>query len=441
MILPLYRLVTRLATPAILLYLRRRVARGKEDAARIGERLGRASQARPQGALIWLHAASVGEANSVLSLIARIRATRPALHVLMTTGTVSSARLLAGQLPAGVLHQYVPVDQPRWVRSFLDHWHPDLALWVESELWPNLVNETERRRIPMVLLNGRMSRRSFARWQCLPTLVRSLLGGFAVCFAQSAAEGERFRALGARRVLTVGNLKHSADPLPIEAEALAAMTAMLRGRPIWLAASTHEGEEQEIGRAHRAIASVIPGLLTIIVPRHSTRGRAIAAALRAAGLNAALRSARDAVSASTEVYVADTMGELGLFYRAVRVVFVGGSLIPHGGQNLLEPARLDCAILHGPHMANFQEIVNEMSAAGAANEVRDARALADAVITLLREPALRDHQAKAAGRIADARRDVLDRVLREIEPLLDALTVKDTVKDMGTAKDAGLARS
>ncbi|MFO0995686.1 MAG: 3-deoxy-D-manno-octulosonic acid transferase [Alphaproteobacteria bacterium] len=425
MILELYRLATIAATPAITLYLRRRIARGKEDKERIGERAGRAGLPRPAGALAWLHAASVGEANSALSLIARIRTERPSLHVLVTTGTVSSARLLAQWLPPGVLHQYVPIDQPRWVRSFLDHWRPDLALWVESELWPNLVSETQSRRVPMILLNGRMSRRSFERWQRAPAFVGALLSGFALCFAQSRAEGERFRTLGAGRVLTVGNLKHSAEPLPVDADALTAMTMTLRGRPLWLAASTHEGEEVAIAEAHRQVATAVPGLLTIIVPRHATRGAAIASALRAGGLNVAQRSAQEPVTAATEIYVADTMGELGLFYRVARVVFVGGSLVPHGGQNLLEPARLDCAILHGPHMANFQEIVDEMQAAGAARCVSDAEALGQAVIALLREPSMRERQARAARQVADVQRDVVERVLRELDPFLDTLAAKE----------------
>lgn len=426
MILALYRLATLAATPAIALYLRRRAARGKEDVERLGERRGRASRARPPGTLVWLHAASVGEANSVLSLITRIQAARPALRVLMTTGTVSSARLLAERLPASILHQYVPVDQPHWVRSFLDYWRPALALWVESELWPNLLNEAQSRRIPAILLNGRMSHRSFARWQRVPGLVGQLLGGFALCFAQSRAEGERFRTLGARRVLTAGNLKHSADPLPVDDDALAAMRAALRGRPLWLAASTHEGEDAAIAQAHRQVAAAVPGLLTIIAPRHSTRGSAIADALRAADLMVARRSAGDPVTAATEIYVADTMGELGLFYRVARVVFIGGSLIPHGGQNLLEPARLDCAILHGPHMANFQEIVDEMRAAGATREVADAALLGQAVITLLREPGARERQARAARHIAEAQRDVIERVMRELDPYLDALAARET---------------
>lgn len=425
MIRLLYGAAMETASPLVYLYLRRRQRRGKEDAGRFSERLGLSQLPRPEGRLIWLHAASVGEAQSVLTLIARLRAERPHVHLLVTTGTVTSARLLAGRLPPGAFHQYVPVDRPLWVRRFLDHWKPDLVLWVESELWPNLIGETQRRKIPMVLLNGRMSAKSFAAWQRARSLVGPMLEGFSLCFVQSTLEAERFARLGARGVTTPGNLKYAADPLPAAPAELAALRSAVGARPVWLAASTHPGEESVITDAHRLLAQKRPDLLTILVPRHAVRGEALAREIGASGLNVARRAAGQAIAPGTALYLADTMGELGLFYGLAPIVFVGGSLIAHGGQNILEPARQDCAILHGPQMWNFQEIIAEMKRADATCEVTDAGGLARAVEALLSDPALRDARAAAARSVADAQRGALDRVLNAMAPLLDSLAAPE----------------
>ena len=419
MIPAVYRGLTTAAWPLIHLYLAWRKAAGREDPARFGERLGRASLERPPGPLIWLHAASVGEALSILSLIGRLLAERPGLHILVTTGTVTSARLVAERLPPRAFHQYVPVDRALWVRRFLDHWRPDLALWVESELWPNLVGESQRRGVPMVLVNGRMSARSTASWQRMPGLVRPLLSGFALCLTQSVEDARRFSALGAARVKSPGNLKYAAAPLAAEPEELSRLRAMTADRPLWLAASTHPGEERVAGQVHRRLAPKHAGLLTLVVPRHAARGAEVARELGDLGLSVARRSAGEAITPATGLYLADTMGELGLFYRLAGVVFVGGSLVRHGGQNLLEPAQLDSAVIHGPHMANFQQIVDEMR--GVSIEVADGDGLADAVDHLLGDPQFRAERAAAAAAVASRTGGVLDAVLAELKPFLEAL--------------------
>ena len=416
--LGLYRGATRLLGPVIDLYVRRRLARGKEDPARIGERLGHPGQARPAGTLVWVHAASVGEALSVAPLIERLLERLDEGHVLLTTGTVTSAQLAAERLPARALHQFVPIDRPAAVRRFLDHWRPDLALWVESELWPNLIAETQMRGVAMALINGRLSARSTARWRRAGGLARHLLGGFTLCLAQSAEDAARFTALGARAVHCAGNLKDAAPPLPTDSAALAALTAELADRPRWLAASTHAGEETLVGTAHRAVRTRHPTLLTLLVPRHPERGGAIAEALARQGLQVTRRSAGAPITAATDIYVADTLGELGLFYRLAGIAFVGGSLVAHGGQNPLEPARLDCAVLHGPHMTNFAPAVAALAEAGGAVAVADATALSAALGRLLDDPVARARCADAAGRVAAAGGDVLDRVMAHLAPLL-----------------------
>ncbi|MBV9522983.1 MAG: DUF374 domain-containing protein, partial [Alphaproteobacteria bacterium] len=346
--LAFYRTVTALLGPLFPWYLRARRARGKEDPTRFAERLGRADRSRPAGPLLWLHAASVGEAASLLALIDRLGRERPALTLLVTTGTLTSARLLAKRLPARAIHQFVPVDRPKYIRRFLDHWRPDAAIWVESELWPNLVATTQRRGIPTILLNARMSQRSFLRWQRWPGLIATLLGGFSLCLAQDEKQKERLRILGAGAADTVGDLKSAAAPLPVDETELARLRAQIGERPFWLAANTHPGEEAAAAEVHRRLAPEWPSLLTMIVPRHPARAEEIAALLRARGLVFARRSRGDAITRATAVYLGDTLGEMGLFYRVAETVFLGGSLTPVGGHNPFEPALLGCAILHGP---------------------------------------------------------------------------------------------
>jgi len=421
MILGAYRALTGIGGPLIEAYLSRRARQGREDPARAGERRGRAGRARPPGPLVWLHAASVGEATSVLPLVERLIAEQPGLNALVTTGTVTSAKLLAGRLPAHAIHQYVPVDRRRWARRFLDHWRPDLAIWVESELWPNLVIECHSRGVPMLLMNGRVSVRSQARWRRAPTAIRRMLGCFALVLGQSGADTERLAALGAPRTDSVGNLKYAAAPLPVDEAALAALRRDVGARPLWLAASTHPGEETVIADAHRRLRRRWPDLLTMVVPRHAGRGAALAEALARSGLAVVRRSQGAAIAPDCDIYLGDSMGELGLFYRLAGIVFVGGSLVPHGGQNLIEPAQLDNAILHGPHMANFQPIVDEMRSAGATVEVWGGDDLALAVAALIEEPALRAARARAAAAVARARRGVLDMVMERIAPWLAAL--------------------
>ena len=417
MILTLYRAATTFGEPLISAVLRRRMAEGKEDATRFPEREGIAGLPRPAGRLVWLHAASVGEAISVLPVLDRIQA-RVNTTALLTTGTVTSARLIADRLPPGAIHQYVPVDRQAWVRRFLDHWRPDLALWLESEFWPNLLLETAARGVPIVLLNGRISPRSFSRWRRSPKLARTLLSAFQLCLGQTEQDAERLRLLGAPDVAAPGNLKFAAPPLPVDVVALRTLWRALADRPRWLAASTHPGEEIIAGEIHRQLKVRFPGLLTIIVPRHVTRGRALAAELRGLGLNVARRTEGEELTAGTDVLLADTMGELGLFIRLAPIVFMGKSLTGGGGQNPLEPARLGASILFGPMMDNFDQVASRMEAAKAAHLVSDQNALAEAVAARLADPSLIRFEGERAATFADAEAGVLDAVFSRIESWL-----------------------
>jgi len=413
MIFGLYRALTILGGPLIGLHLRRRMKRGKEDALRFAERLGTPGVPRPPGPLVWLHAASVGESLSLLPLVERLQGT---VTVLMTTGTVTSAKLMAERLPKGAIHQYIPVDRPAFVRSFLDHWRPDLVLWAESDFWPNMLDAIRRRAIPAVLVQGRISQKSFAGWRRARGFIRRLLSSFALCLGQTPGDAERLAALGAKRADCVGNLKMAVPPLPVDEAELARLRDAVGARPLWLAASTHPGEETRLARVHAMLRPRFPGLLTIIVPRHPHRGPEIAAAL-----GASVRSAGH--SPEADLYVADTMGELGLFYRLSPIVFVGKSLdsAASGGQNPFEPACLGAAVLFGPHMGNFPEMAPSMLAAGAAEQVADEAALAEAVGRLLSDGALLAERRRAARAWAESEAGVLDTLLGALAPFLDAI--------------------
>lgn len=408
--------LARLGAPAVRWWLRRRATQGKEIAARLAERTGQESTPRPQGALIWLHAASVGETMSILPVLAELAAAD--VQVLLTTGTVTAARLLEDRLPAlglhnHVRHRFAPLDVPQWVAGFLQHWQPNVAGFVESELWPNLLAGCRRRGVKLVLINARLSARSFARWRRVPGLTRTMFAGVTETLAQSQVDAHRFRALGAARVSAPGNLKFAAPDLPVDAGELASLRARLAGRPVWIAASTHPGEEDLIFAAHRDLARRHPGLLTILAPRHPERGGSLAAAARQAGLVVTTRAAGEAPPAEG-IWIADTLGELGLFYRLARIAFVGRSLIaPGGGQNPLEPARLGCAVAVGPQTGNFPDMVVALEQAGGLVRVADLAALIAWVDAMLNDTAARVAMGEA-GAAACARHAELPAQIAQI---------------------------
>src|SRR4051794_32648453 len=334
MTLRVYQKLSSAVVPLAPALISRRLKQGKEDPERIGERRGMSQGIRPHGPLVWIHGASVGEVLAAAALIEKLRALN--IRVLLTSGTVTSASIVAKRFPSDIIHQYVPYDSPRYVGRFLDHWRPSLALFIESDLWPNLILSSAARRLPMVLVNGRMSPRSFPRWRRLAGTISALLGSFDVCLAQSELDAERFVALGSRNVITTGNLKLDVPAPPADAAKLERLMSVTRGRPIIVAASTHPGEEDLLAATHRALARYFPSLLSVVVPRHPDRGEAIARTIGTTGLRVGLRSRGELPTAAIDIYVANTMGELGLFYRLAPIVFMGGSLVPHGGQNPIE---------------------------------------------------------------------------------------------------------
>lgn len=422
-LLTLYRLATIAATPLARVALDHRAAQGKEDRARLAERMGVAGLPRPSGRVVWLHGASLGESLSLLPLIDRF--IQRGAEVLVTSGTVASARVLAARLPAGAFHQFAPLDAPQFVGRFLEHWRPDMAVFAESELWPNMVAATHARGVPLVLANARISRKSAERWRRFHGSARRVFGAIDICLAQDQENAARFLALGAPCVRIAGNLKFDAPPPPADSARLAEFNGAVGARPMWAAASTHAGEEEIVLDAHRELAAEIPDLVTVIVPRHRERGGEIAALARARGLNVALRSQDGEPRRDTQVYVADTIGELGLVFRSVGVVFMGKSLIPGGGQNPIEPAKLGCAVLYGPHVENFADVYAELAAAKAAARVTDAASLTRAVQYLLSSPARMRKMGRAGAETVEKLGGASRAIMTAIEPFLAQMAVAE----------------
>ena len=420
-LLPLYRFGMRGFGFVAMPFLHWRLARGKEEAGRLSEKTGLAGKARPPGQLAWLHGASVGESIALLPLVERL--VQRGLNVLVTTGTVSSARILGERLGPGALHQYMPLDVPRFLSRFLDHWQPDIVLVAESEIWPNLFADVDRAGVPLVLVSARLSQRSYGRWQKFATSIRTILRQVDLCMAQTQEDAERLQHLGAPRVQVSGNLKYDVPALPADNGEVASLAAAIGGRPVWLAASTHAGEEMVIGRVHLALRQRFPELLTIIAPRHAPRALAVGQALEREGLVVSLRSRQAEPDERTDIFLADTMGEMGLFYRLTNIVFVGKSLECNGahaggGQNPIEPAKLGNAILHGPLTGNFGEVFAGLDAAGGGIEVEGASDLAQVLGDLLddrvRLRAVARKAQETVGRLGGA----CDKIMHALEPWL-----------------------
>ncbi|MEE2694683.1 MAG: 3-deoxy-D-manno-octulosonic acid transferase [Pseudomonadota bacterium] len=410
----LYAAATVLALPLVRLIMWRRLKQGKEDGQRLGERFGLASAPRPIGPIIWVHAASVGETVSVMPLVGRLLADFPLASVLITTVTRSSAEMLEKDLSDRLLHQFVPIDRPGEINSFLDYWNPDAAIWIESELWPNLLTAAQGRGVPSVLVQGRISEKSFRRWWFLRALVRPLLAGFSRVLVQTAGDADRFRTLGALEPVVTGTLKYSSPPLKINKIKLAQINSRLENRSCWVAASVHPGEFSMLCEAHAVLRERFPNLLTIIVPRHPIAGASIEKTLLDSGILVAVRSREEEITEETEIYIGDSFGELGIFYDICPIAFIGGSLIPHGGQNPLEAIRLGCVAVVGPHMFNFSQIVSDLASGGALVSVGSGVSLAHEISKFLESPEILRELFSKQKAVVSARDSVLDDVYARV---------------------------
>lgn len=407
--------------PLLTPYLAVRSAKGKEDAARRRERFGHPGRERPAGPLVWFHAASVGETTAVIPLIREVR--KRDIHVVLTTGTVTSAKVAKERLDESVIHQFVPLDIKPAVGRFLDYWKPDLAIIAESEIWPVTLMELGERHIPQILVNGRLSDRSFARWRRYSGLAEEIFRNLALVIAQSEADAAKYTQLGALPVTVSGNLKVDNDSLPFEAEALARYKSQIGARKTWAAISTFDKEEAAAGRVHQRLKAA-NGLLTIIVPRHPERADEIEKELNEQGLKVARRTRKDPITPDTDILLGDTIGEMGLYLRLTEIAFVGRSLYAEGGQNPMEPAAIGCAVLSGGNVQNFRDSYQRLAANGSAKIVRDEDILAKGVHYLMNNDAVRRTMIEAGFDTVQGMRGALTATMKNLEPYISPLAMK-----------------
>ncbi|MDR1694491.1 MAG: 3-deoxy-D-manno-octulosonic acid transferase [Lactobacillaceae bacterium] len=420
MFIRIYNFMIRILYPIVISrYIKKRKQNGKEDIERFNERIGRPKLKRPEGKLFWFHGASVGESISMLPLIHRILETYKDSHVMVTTGTITSAEIMRKRLPERAFHQYITLDNPVFTTRFIKHWQPDVVLWFESDFWPAMLSSIKRKNIPLVLVNGRISNKSFKRWQQFDFVSKEILSCFTFCLGQSEEDAYRLRVLGAKDTTCLGNIKYAALPLPVDEDKKKEIVEQIDGRPFWLVSSTHNDEEFKIARFLKRLQEIKPGLLTMIAPRHPHRGEEIKEKLvKDFGLNVSLRSKNEKITKETDVYVADTIGELGIWYSIADLVFIGGSLIPHGGQNFMEPARDRAAVVVGPHMFNFNDAMSRAKKADAVIQVNDVIDLEDEIIKLLSNDELREAKASLAHNWAVSEAKVLDGIMNKIKSYL-----------------------
>ncbi|EJW21361.1 hypothetical protein IMCC14465_11570 [alpha proteobacterium IMCC14465] len=415
----IYRAVTWLIGPLTSILFRLRKKIGREDGFRKFERRGFAGMARPKGLLIWVHVASVGEMVTVLPLIRKLLEKFPEAQALLTSGTVTSAKIANDNPHERIIHQYVPMDHPGFAKRFVKHWRPDIGLFVESEIWPNLMHRAEQNNVPLFLINARMSQNSFKNWKRFPISVRHLLNQFNLILAQDSHSCVRYEMLGAKRIITAGNLKYDTPPLPYKATELQKLNQAIGNRPIWLAASTHETEEVSVAETHKNLKDKHPGLLSIIAPRHPQRGESLVKQLTEMNLTIARRSENQTIKADTDIYLADTIGDMGLLYRLCEIAFIGGTLTPRGGQNPLEAARLNTAIFYGPSTENFSEMFTLMKDEDAGRAITTQNDMTDMVDLLLSDATFRKKLSTNALKLIDKNKGATEETLTAVTPFLE----------------------
>lgn len=397
MVIGIYKTLMTLAFPILkVTYIKKRQKAKKEHPTRFNERLGNYKVPRPQGKLYWMHGASVGESVSMLPLIDKLLKEDPELSILVTTGTLTSAEIMAKRLPKRAFHQFIPFDVPAFAQKLIKHFKPDAVLWFESELWPSLLSEIKKAKIPLVLVNGRISDKSFETWKKFKFVSKELLGYFSLCLGQSEQDKNRLILLGAPKADCVGNLKFAGMPLPVDENKMNVLKEQIGDRPVFLLSSTHNDEEERFALYLPWLKDNVNRVLTIVAPRHPNRGDDIVRMYRSRNFNVAQRSREEDITPETDIYVADTIGEMGLWYALSAISFIGGSLIPHGGQNFMEAARDKNAVLVGPNMQNFVEMMNRARFYDAVYQVGSVEDAVEEVITLFRdENLLRERQQKA----------------------------------------------
>ncbi len=419
MVIGIYKALMTLAFPILrVTYIRKRKKAKKEHPTRFNERLGNYKVPRPQGKLYWMHGASVGESVSMLPLIDKLLKEDPELSILVTTGTLTSAEIMAKRLPKRAFHQFIPFDVPAFAKKLIKHFKPDAVMWFESELWPSLLSEIKKAKIPLILVNGRISDKSFETWKKFKFVSKELLSCFSLCLGQSEQDKNRLILLGAPKTACVGNLKFAGMPLPVDENKLNVLKQQIGSRPVFLLSSTHNDEEERFALYLPWLKENIQDVLTIVAPRHPNRGDDIVRMYRCRNFNVAQRSREEDITPETDIYVADTIGEMGLWYALAAVSFIGGSLIPHGGQNFMEAARDKNAVIVGPNMQNFAEMMNRARFDDAVYQVGSAEDAVEETITLFRDENLLLERQQKAYQWAHKEAAVLDGITNALKKVL-----------------------
>jgi 3-deoxy-D-manno-octulosonic-acid transferase len=414
----LYQVLSTILSPLISLYLTYRKFKKKEDLKRFNERLGISSITRPQGFLVWMQCASVGESKSALTLAREILKEYPKINILITSGTTTSAAEIAKHLPKNTIHQYTPVDKLFYTKNFIKHWKPDLAIFIESELWPNLITQTKKSGCNLVLLNGKMSDKSFKIWKILHKIDFNLLKNFSICFAQSKIDQQKFNKLGIKNTKFVGNLKSANDQLKVNQDELGNLKSKTSSRKLWLAASTHKGEEEIIIHTHQKLKKYFPNLLTVIAPRHPLRLNDITKTIPS-NIKIAIRSKNQSIE-NCEIYLADTMGEMGTFYALAPISIICGSLLENiGGHNPFEALQLKSVILSGKFVSNFEEIYQDLSNLGLCKIVKNQNELFFYLLKLMKDKNYHNQQRQIVESFDGNNSDVARKVIADLSSLLN----------------------
>ncbi len=416
-----YAILTYLALPLYALYWVLRGLANRSYWDRVWQRFGCGFPKLPEGS-IWVHAVSVGEVQASAPLVQALRRRFPEREILVTTMTPTGAERVRSLFGSAVHHCYLPFETPSAVNSFFDSTNPALALVMETEIWPNLYHTCGQRRVPLVLVSARISPKSVGRYRRLLPMFREALSHGILIAAQGESDANRFLALGANpeRTWIMGNIKFDYEvPVDLKKRGLEFRDTYIGERPVWIAASTHDKEEEQVLEAHRKVLANLPNAMLILVPRHPERFAAVAALLKKKKFSYVSRTGGQVCSPSTQVFLGDTMGELPMFYAGSDVAFVGGTLVPTGGHNLLEPGALGLPVITGPHLFNTQDIADLFEDIGASTIVRDADALAAAVLPLLSDPEAALRMGKKGCRIVETNRGALQRLMVLLNPLVD----------------------
>ena len=366
----------------LIIYLR--LWSGKEDKDRFKEKLGEYERARPNSKLIWFHGASVGETLSIIGLIKEITKINDKLEFLITSGTKTSSQVLSMRMPKNAVHQFVPIDTPGAVKLFLKHWRPDFAIWIESEVWPRLLIETSKTKIPMWLVNGSMSLRSYKKWRYVPLSMQYLYNKFEKIYLRDERSAGFLNQLGlsSENFTVYGSLKADQEKLEFRKSDLKEVKKSLKDKRVWLAASTHAGEEETVLKAHKHLLEVDKDIFLVLVPRHPERGKELMKLARSLNLNSSLRSKSRKINSTDQVHIGDTLGELGLWYELTRVSFIGGSITRNGGHNPYEAILADTFIIHGPETFNFDEIYQKLDERNLGKKIINSEQLFQEVLNL-----------------------------------------------------------